>query len=180
MKNTENQSIGFRDCILEVSRYLVNIEGFDFNHPLRMRLLTHLQNFVDTKLLTPNSIHQHNHNLDFISPSSSCPSSPIKFETNNFSPLISNSIKNIQYPTQQQTPQIVNNSAFVQINITANNNNNENVDDFLTDNKRWSTSCNNINDDIVTNSHAHDNYYHLNPYWNQAQVQLSNNKILSN
>ena len=36
------QSIGFRDCAAEVSRYLVAVEGLDLQDPLRLRLTAHL------------------------------------------------------------------------------------------------------------------------------------------
>lgn len=39
-------NIGFRECISEVARYLVNHEGMDIQDPLRMRLMSHLQCFV--------------------------------------------------------------------------------------------------------------------------------------
>ncbi|CAF0785372.1 unnamed protein product [Didymodactylos carnosus] len=40
------RSIGFRECIAEVSRYLISNEGFDVQHPLRLRLLSHLECFT--------------------------------------------------------------------------------------------------------------------------------------
>ena len=37
------RSIGFRECMSEVSRYLVSVEGLDIQDPLRLRLGSHLQ-----------------------------------------------------------------------------------------------------------------------------------------
>ncbi|CAF0789084.1 unnamed protein product [Didymodactylos carnosus] len=45
--STDYRSIGFRECIDEVSRYLISNEGFDVQHPLRLRLLSHLECFTD-------------------------------------------------------------------------------------------------------------------------------------
>lgn len=38
--------IGFRECISEVARYLMNVEGMDAQDPLRIRLMSHLQCFA--------------------------------------------------------------------------------------------------------------------------------------
>lgn len=38
--------IGFRECVSEVARYLMNIEGMDAHDPLRMRIMSHLQCFM--------------------------------------------------------------------------------------------------------------------------------------
>ncbi|CAF0779305.1 unnamed protein product [Adineta ricciae] len=38
---------GFRECVDEISRYLISVEGFDIQHPLRLRLLSHLECFTD-------------------------------------------------------------------------------------------------------------------------------------
>lgn len=35
--------VGFRECVAEVSRYLVSVEGLDIHDPLRLRLISHLQ-----------------------------------------------------------------------------------------------------------------------------------------
>jgi hypothetical protein len=45
---------GFRECIDEISRYLISIEGFDAQHPLRLRLLSHLECFTE-RSLSPSS-----------------------------------------------------------------------------------------------------------------------------
>lgn len=39
------QSMGFRDCVTEVSRYLVAVEGLDIQDPLRLRLMSHLHGY---------------------------------------------------------------------------------------------------------------------------------------
>jgi hypothetical protein len=141
---------------------LVNIEGLNFNHPLRLRLLQHLQNFTNDQQLVLDQSHFYSpsscysNSTDFInsSSSSSCSSSPKKFD--------SNTKKTIDYPLNQKLPQVLNNSAFVQINITANNSDDD-------ENKICSNNFQNTN----------DNYHY---YWNQNQnqVQLSNFNIQSN
>ena len=45
---------GFRECIDEISRYLISVEGFDAQHPLRLRLLSHLECFTE-RSLSPSS-----------------------------------------------------------------------------------------------------------------------------
>ncbi len=45
---------GFRECIDEISRYLISVEGFDVQHPLRLRLLSHLECFTD-RSISPTS-----------------------------------------------------------------------------------------------------------------------------
>jgi YRPW motif-containing protein len=35
--------VGFRECVAEVARYMVTVEGMDIQDPLRLRLLSHLQ-----------------------------------------------------------------------------------------------------------------------------------------
>ena len=40
------QNLGFRDCIAELSRYLVTVEGMDLQEPLRLRLMSHLHSFI--------------------------------------------------------------------------------------------------------------------------------------
>ena len=42
----DHQNIGFRDCIAEVSRYLVTVEGMDLQDPLRLRIMSHLHTFL--------------------------------------------------------------------------------------------------------------------------------------
>jgi YRPW motif-containing protein len=41
---------GFRECIDEISRYLISVEGFDVQHPLRLRLLSHLECFTERSI----------------------------------------------------------------------------------------------------------------------------------
>lgn len=49
---------GFRECIDEISRYLISIEGFDAQHPLRLRLLSHLECFTE-RSISPSSSSSH-------------------------------------------------------------------------------------------------------------------------
>jgi len=54
-------SLGFRECVTEVSRYLGAVEGVDSGDPLRSRLLSHLTSCAsqrDAAALTAVS-HQH-------------------------------------------------------------------------------------------------------------------------
>lgn len=44
--------IGFRECVAEVARYLVSIEGMDVQDPLRLRLMSHLQCFLTQRELS--------------------------------------------------------------------------------------------------------------------------------
>uniref|UniRef100_A0A182RSL8 Hairy/enhancer-of-split related with YRPW motif protein n=1 Tax=Anopheles funestus TaxID=62324 RepID=A0A182RSL8_ANOFN len=44
--------IGFRECVAEVARYLVTIEGMDVQDPLRLRLMSHLQCFATQRELS--------------------------------------------------------------------------------------------------------------------------------
>ncbi|XP_070843568.1 hairy/enhancer-of-split related with YRPW motif protein 2 [Chaetodon trifascialis] len=60
-------SLGFRECVTEVSRYLSAVEGLDSGDPLRSRLLSHLTSCAsqrDAAALTLTSHsphHQHHH-----------------------------------------------------------------------------------------------------------------------
>lgn len=45
---------GFRECIDEISRYLISVEGFDVQHPLRLRLISHLECFTE-RSISPSS-----------------------------------------------------------------------------------------------------------------------------
>lgn len=45
-------NIGFRECAAEVARYLVTVEGFDIQDPLRLRLMSHLQCFAAQRELS--------------------------------------------------------------------------------------------------------------------------------
>ncbi|KAM9339452.1 hairy/enhancer-of-split related with YRPW motif protein 2 [Symphorus nematophorus] len=55
-------SLGFRECVTEVSRYLTAVEGLDSGDPLRSRLLSHLTSCVSQReatALTMASHHPH-------------------------------------------------------------------------------------------------------------------------
>ncbi|XP_074541360.1 hairy/enhancer-of-split related with YRPW motif protein 2 [Halichoeres trimaculatus] len=55
-------SLGFRECVTEVSRYLSAVEGLDSSDPLRSRLLSHLSSCAsqrDAAALTMTSSHPH-------------------------------------------------------------------------------------------------------------------------
>uniref|UniRef100_UPI0037E9B017 hairy/enhancer-of-split related with YRPW motif protein 2 n=1 Tax=Semicossyphus pulcher TaxID=241346 RepID=UPI0037E9B017 len=55
-------SLGFRECLTEVSRYLSAVEGLDSGDPLRSRLLSHLTSCAshrDAAALTMTSSHPH-------------------------------------------------------------------------------------------------------------------------
>lgn len=43
------RSLGFRECLAEVARYLSIIEGLDANDPLRVRLVSHLNNYASQR-----------------------------------------------------------------------------------------------------------------------------------
>ena len=45
----EHHSAGFRECMGEVSRYLVAVEGMHIEEPLRLRLMSHLHAFSATR-----------------------------------------------------------------------------------------------------------------------------------
>ncbi|XP_014258484.1 hairy/enhancer-of-split related with YRPW motif protein-like, partial [Cimex lectularius] len=45
-------SIGFRECVTEVARYLGTVEGLDHQDPLRLRLMSHLQCFAAQRELS--------------------------------------------------------------------------------------------------------------------------------
>lgn len=50
------RSLGFRECLAEVARYLSIIEGMDTADPLRVRLVSHLNNYA-TQREAANSAH---------------------------------------------------------------------------------------------------------------------------
>ncbi|XP_073348519.1 hairy/enhancer-of-split related with YRPW motif protein 2 [Pagrus major] len=57
-------SLGFRECVTEVSRYLSAVEGLDSSDPLRSRLLSHLTSCVSQReaaALTMTSHLPHHH-----------------------------------------------------------------------------------------------------------------------
>jgi hypothetical protein len=71
----DSHASGFRECIDEVSRYLVAAEGFDVQHPLRLRLISHLECFTEPS----------------ISPSSSSPidiDHPTNLQTPSWPPIV--------------------------------------------------------------------------------------------
>ncbi|XP_070604068.1 hairy/enhancer-of-split related with YRPW motif protein 1 [Erythrolamprus reginae] len=43
------RSLGFRECLAEVARYLSIIEGLDSSDPLRVRLVSHLNNYASQR-----------------------------------------------------------------------------------------------------------------------------------
>ncbi|CAB4059335.1 HEY [Lepeophtheirus salmonis] len=45
----EYQIMGIRECVAEVSRYLVSIEGMDSQDPLKLRLISHLQMYASQR-----------------------------------------------------------------------------------------------------------------------------------
>jgi YRPW motif-containing protein len=49
----ELQSAGFRECMGEVSRYLVAVEGMHVEEPLRLRLMSHLHAFSSARVAPP-------------------------------------------------------------------------------------------------------------------------------
>jgi YRPW motif-containing protein len=75
---------GFRECIDEISRYLLSIEGFDLQHPLRLRLLSHLECFTE-RSISPSSnqswpiLHQQTPSAFATPPLSSYSSSTIGY-----------------------------------------------------------------------------------------------------
>ncbi|XP_042188758.1 hairy/enhancer-of-split related with YRPW motif protein 2 [Callorhinchus milii] len=58
-------SIGFRECLSEVARYLSSVEGLDSSDPLRLRLVSHLNSCACQReaavLPSPVSHHHHHH-----------------------------------------------------------------------------------------------------------------------
>ncbi|XP_053569139.1 hairy/enhancer-of-split related with YRPW motif protein 1 [Bombina bombina] len=50
------RSLGFRECLAEVARYLSIIEGLDTSDPLRVRLVSHLNNYASQREAA-NSAH---------------------------------------------------------------------------------------------------------------------------
>ena len=56
----EHQNAGFRECMGEVSRYLVAVEGMHLEDPLRLRLMSHLHAFsTATSGSTPQTWLSH-------------------------------------------------------------------------------------------------------------------------
>ena len=53
------RTVGFRECLAEVARYLMTVEGMDLQDPLRLRLLSHLQCFATQRLPTAKPSFQN-------------------------------------------------------------------------------------------------------------------------
>ncbi|XP_048347315.1 hairy/enhancer-of-split related with YRPW motif protein 2 isoform X2 [Sphaerodactylus townsendi] len=59
-------SIGFRECLTEVARYLSSVEGLDTSDPLRVRLVSHLSSCASQReaaAMTSSMAHHHHHPL---------------------------------------------------------------------------------------------------------------------
>ncbi|XP_063299249.1 hairy/enhancer-of-split related with YRPW motif protein 2 [Pelobates fuscus] len=58
-------SIGFRECLTEVARYLSSVEGMDTSDPLRVRLVSHLSTCASQReaVAMTSSVAQHQHSL---------------------------------------------------------------------------------------------------------------------
>nr|XP_056712426.1 hairy/enhancer-of-split related with YRPW motif protein 2 [Euleptes europaea] len=57
-------SIGFRECLTEVARYLTSVEGLDTSDPLRVRLVSHLSSCASQReaaAMTSSIAHHHHH-----------------------------------------------------------------------------------------------------------------------
>lgn len=55
-------SIGFRECLTEVARYLTSVEGLDTSDPLRVRLVSHLSTCASQReaaAMTASMAHHH-------------------------------------------------------------------------------------------------------------------------
>ncbi|CAM4535700.1 hairy/enhancer-of-split related with YRPW motif protein 2 isoform X1 [Caretta caretta] len=55
-------SIGFRECLTEVARYLSSVEGLDTSDPLRVRLVSHLSSCASQReaaAMTSSMVHHH-------------------------------------------------------------------------------------------------------------------------
>ncbi|OTF80569.1 hairy/enhancer-of-split related with YRPW motif protein-like, partial [Euroglyphus maynei] len=60
---TDYHIIGFRECAAEVARYLVIHEGLDFQDPLRLRLISHLQCYSAQREISLKSSTEWNPSL---------------------------------------------------------------------------------------------------------------------
>ncbi|KAM4771857.1 hairy/enhancer-of-split related with YRPW motif protein 2 [Rhinophrynus dorsalis] len=58
-------SIGFRECLTEVARYLSSVEGLDTSDPLRVRLVSHLSSCASQReaVAMTSAMAQHQHSL---------------------------------------------------------------------------------------------------------------------
>uniref|UniRef100_A0A8C2VTA1 Hes related family bHLH transcription factor with YRPW motif 2 n=2 Tax=Chinchilla lanigera TaxID=34839 RepID=A0A8C2VTA1_CHILA len=57
-------SLGFRECLTEVARYLSSVEGLDASDPLRVRLVAHLSTCAtqrEAAAMTSSAAHAHPH-----------------------------------------------------------------------------------------------------------------------
>uniref|UniRef100_UPI00398F77C1 hairy/enhancer-of-split related with YRPW motif protein 2 isoform X2 n=1 Tax=Pristiophorus japonicus TaxID=55135 RepID=UPI00398F77C1 len=57
-------SIGFRECLSEVARYLSSVEGLENSDPLRLRLVSHLNTYASQReaaVMTSSVAHHHQH-----------------------------------------------------------------------------------------------------------------------
>ncbi|KAM6180662.1 hairy/enhancer-of-split related with YRPW motif protein 2 [Erethizon dorsatum] len=57
-------SLGFRECLTEVARYLSSVEGLDASDPLRVRLVSHLSTCAtqrEAAAMTSSAAHPHHH-----------------------------------------------------------------------------------------------------------------------
>ncbi|XP_006003332.1 hairy/enhancer-of-split related with YRPW motif protein 2 [Latimeria chalumnae] len=55
-------SIGYRECLTEVARYLSSVEGLDTSDPLRVRLVSHLSTYASQReaaVMTSMAHHHH-------------------------------------------------------------------------------------------------------------------------
>uniref|UniRef100_A0A8C7Y2V1 Hes-related family bHLH transcription factor with YRPW motif 2 n=1 Tax=Oryzias sinensis TaxID=183150 RepID=A0A8C7Y2V1_9TELE len=59
-------SLGFRECVTEVSRFLSSMEGLDSSSPLHSRLLSHLSSCSSQRDALAAASHQHPHPYMFL------------------------------------------------------------------------------------------------------------------
>lgn len=128
---TDYHIIGFRECAAEVARYLVVHEGIDFQDPLRLRLISHLQCYSAQRELSLKSNTGWNPSL-FTTPMYPPPASTV---------------------TSSTSPSVTSGSAGVANNNTnANNNNNGNSNNNNNNSVQLHTSsANNLCDTMNTN-----------------------------
>ncbi|XP_055838298.1 hairy/enhancer-of-split related with YRPW motif protein [Episyrphus balteatus] len=100
--------IGFRECAAEVARYLVTIEGMDIQDPLRLRLMSHLQYFVQQREISAKSCTSPNWSSSAYQPNCTTTSYqtgyPIQTAaTSSYVPNLSASVQ-LPYPTLNSSP----------------------------------------------------------------------------
>ncbi|KAG5276994.1 hypothetical protein AALO_G00112250 [Alosa alosa] len=64
-------SIGFRECLTEVARYLSSVEGLESGDPLRVRLVSHLSSCASQReaaAMTSSMAHHHHHHPQALHP----------------------------------------------------------------------------------------------------------------